>query len=306
MQSTPWHHKLWHVLRKTVGSAFDYRITGMSAEAAFFAILSLPPLIFGLAGSVGFIARRFDPDAVTTFRDQALAMSTRAFQPDVVDSIIAPTLDEVLFTGRFEFVSVGFLIALWSGSRVVNVFIDTITITYGMAGERGVVRQRALSVGAYVVFITLGVVLFPMVLAGPGTISALLPDGLQWLTRLYWPVVLIASIALMASIYHLVVPIRHRWGDDLPGAALAVLWWVAGSALLRLFLGYSVGSTSIYGPLSAPIAVLLWLYLMSMAILVGAALNAAVAEVFAPTGTPLAETVSEEQLEADADDAGAA
>ncbi|MGJ3509550.1 YihY/virulence factor BrkB family protein [Enemella sp. A6] len=305
MQTAPWHQKLWHVLRKTVGAAFDYRITGMSAEAAFFAILSLPPLIFGLAGSVGFIARRFDPEAIVTFRDQVLTLAGRAFQPDVVDSIVAPTLDEVLFTGRFEFVSVGFLIALWSGSRVVNVFIDTITITYGMAGERGVVRQRALSVGAYVVFITLGMVLFPLVLAGPDIISALLPASMDWLTALYWPVVLIASVALMATIYHLAVPIRHRWSDDLPGAALAVLWWVVGSALLRMFLGYSVGSTSIYGPLSAPIAVLLWLYLMSMAILVGAALNAAFAEVFGITGTPLAQTVSEKQVRRDADDSPA-
>ena len=51
--------------------------------------------------------------------------------------------------------------------------------------------------------------------------------------------------------------------------------WVFGSALLRLVLvGTAKGSTSIYGPLAAPIAVLLWLYLLSIAVLIGAALNA--------------------------------
>ena len=52
--------------------------------------------------------------------------------------------------------------------------------------------------------------------------------------------------------------------------------WVFGSALLRMILvGTAKGSTSIYGPLATPIAVLLWLYLLSIAVLIGAALNAA-------------------------------
>src|SRR6478752_9819264 len=51
--------------------------------------------------------------------------------------------------------------------------------------------------------------------------------------------------------------------------------WVFGSALLRFVLvGTAQGSTSIYGPLAAPIAVLLSLYLLSIAVLIGAALNA--------------------------------
>ena len=49
---------------------------------------------------------------------------------------------------------------------------------------------------------------------------------------------------------------------------------------LRLALSASTGSTSIYGPLAAPIAVLLWLYLLSIAVLIGAAFNAAVDSVW--------------------------
>jgi membrane protein len=55
--------------------------------------------------------------------------------------------------------------------------------------------------------------------------------------------------------------------------------WIGGSALLRLVLGLSTG-TSIYGPLAAPIAVLIWLYVISIAMLVGAAFNAAVDKVW--------------------------
>ena len=48
-----------------------------------------------------------------------------------------------------------------------------------------------------------------------------------------------------------------------------------GSVLLRIVLSATSGSTTIYGPLATPIAVLIWLYVMSLAVLVGAAFNAA-------------------------------
>ena len=48
---------------------------------------------------------------------------------------------------------------------------------------------------------------------------------------------------------------------------------VAG-ALLRLVVAASLGGSALYGPLAAPIVVLLWLYLVALSVLVGAALNA--------------------------------
>jgi membrane protein len=56
--------------------------------------------------------------------------------------------------------------------------------------------------------------------------------------------------------------------------------WVAGSVLLRFVLSASIGSTSIYGPLAAPIATLIWLYVISIAILIGAACNSSIDELF--------------------------
>jgi membrane protein len=166
------------------------------------------------------------------------------------------------------------VIALWSGSRAVNVVIDTITIMYGLAGQRSILRTRALSFSLYLVFLLAAVVLLPLVLAGPGLVERALPDRLDGVGYLYWPVVLVGTAAALAGVYHLAVPVRTRWRSELPGAVLTLLLWLGGSALLRLVLGLSIGSASIYGPLAAPIAVLLWLYLISLAMLVGAAFNA--------------------------------
>ena len=265
---------------QTTGACLRHRVTGLAAEAAFFAILSLPPLIFGLAGAIGYVADRFDVQTIANFRVEVLRLSARALTPDAVDTVIAPTLDDVLSGGRFEVVSIGFVLALWSGSRALNVLVDTITIMYGLGGRRGIVRTRALSFSLYVVFLLAGVVLLPLVLAGPSLVDKVLPNRFELVATLYWPAVLIGSICVLATLYHLSVPVRSRWRGELPGAALTLLMWIGGSALLRQVLSLSTGGSSIYGPLAAPIAVLIWLYVISIATLIGAAFNAAVDTVW--------------------------
>ena len=275
-----WGRPGWQLVAQTVGACLRHRVTGLAAEAAFFAILSLPPLIFGLAGAIGYVADRFDVQTIANFRVEVLRLSLRALTPDAVNNVIAPTLDDALSGGRFEVISIGFVLALWSGSRALNVLVDTITIMYGLGGRRGIVRTRALSFSLYVVFLFAGVVLLPLVLAGPSLVDKVLPNRFELIASLYWPVVLVGSVCILATLYHLSVPVRSHWRGELPGAALTLLMWLGGSALLRLVLSLSTGGSSIYGPLAAPIAVLIWLYVISIATLIGAAFNAAVDKVW--------------------------
>lgn len=261
--------------KETLLACLRYRVTGLAAEAAFFTVLSLPPLIFGLAGAIGFVAGAFDVGAVANAQAEVLALGRRVLTEDIVNTILAPTLENVLSQGSAAVVSVGFLVALWSGSRAVNVFVDTITIMYGLAGRRGFVRTRLLSFVFYLVLLVLGVVLVPLVLAGPGFVNRVLPARLEFLGGLYWPVVLLGAGVFLAGVYDRSLPLRSRLRSGLPGAGLALLIWVLGSVLLRVVLNASTGSSTIYGPLATPIAVLIWLYVMSLAVLVGAAFNAA-------------------------------
>lgn len=266
----------------TVGACFRYRVTGLAAEAAFFAILSLPPLVFGLAGTVGYITSALGDTTVDQLRDQVVSLAGQLLAPEGVSEVIEPTVDDVLAGGRADVISVGFVLALWSGSRALNVFVDTITIMYGLGGHRGIVKTRALSFGLYVVALVVGIVVLPLVVAGPRFVRATLPPELSGLEMLYWPVVVLLSVAFLTTLYHLSVPVRTSWLRDLPGATLAFVAWIVGSFLLRWVLAAATGSTSIYGPLAAPIVILIWLYLVSIAVLIGAALNAAVDHVWPP------------------------
>ncbi len=273
-------HRVWRIVTATVGGCFRYRVTGLAAEAAFFAILSLPPLVFGLAGTLGFVAERYQGTKINVLKDRVLELVSQALTPQTVEQVVAPTLDDVLERGRVDVISIGFVLALWSGSRALNVFVDTITIMYGLGGQRGIVKTRALSFSLYVVALLLGIVLVPLILVGPALVYSLVPGELDFLTELYWPTVLALSIAFLTSLYHLSVPVRTSWWYDVPGAVFTLATWVLGSYALRFTLDTTTGGTSIYGPLAAPIAILLWLYVLSIAVLIGAALNAACEQVF--------------------------
>jgi len=195
-----WPARSWRVIKETTAICLRYRVTGLAAEAAFFAILSLPPLIFGLVGAVGFVTSTLDIRTIANFRDQLLELSARAVTPDVVQSVIEPTLDDVLSRGSAAVISVGFVLALWAGSRALNVFVDTITIMYGMAGKRSIVRTRALSFALYLVFLLSGIVLLPLILAGPTLVNRVLPPSLDIIGNLYWPVVLLGSVCMLATL----------------------------------------------------------------------------------------------------------
>lgn len=271
-----WRLVVWHLVKETVATCFRYRVTGLAAEAGFFALLSLPPLALGLVGSVGYLGNWIGQNAVKDLQARLIEVAGNVLTASSVRDVIKPTLADVFDNGRFDLISIGFLLALWSGSRALNVFIDTISIMYGLGGVRGIIRTRLLSFSLYVVALVIGAVVVPLVLVGPTVLADILPKQVSFLNALYWPVAPLLTIVSLTSLYHVAAPLRTPWRRDVPGALLTLTIWFGGSYVLRWMIALSVGGTSIYGPLAAPIVLMIWLYVLAIAVLIGAALNAAV------------------------------
>ena len=291
---------MWRLVVATVGGCMRYRVTGLAAEAAFFAVLSVPPLVFAMTGAIGLVSEQFTAGQVENVRNALIDLSRQALTEGAVDKIIVPTLNDVTSNPRYDVISIGFVLSLWSGSRALNVFVDTITIMHGLGGQRGIVKTRALSFSLYVLAMITGSFSIPLVVAGPSLVGRWLPDRLDFLLGFYWPAVALLSICFLATLYHVSVPVRTNWSFNLPGATFSFLVWVGGSAVLRWVLtATSAESTSIYGPLAAPIAVLLWLYVLAIAVLIGAAVNAAFDEIFPQKTTLKARREKVERLQAE-------
>ena len=76
---------VWRLVVSTVGTCLRNRVTGLAAEAAFFAVLSLPPLVFALAGSIGYVFAQFSDSAIAEVRQTVIDLSSQALTPPVVD-----------------------------------------------------------------------------------------------------------------------------------------------------------------------------------------------------------------------------
>ncbi|MFE5599731.1 YihY/virulence factor BrkB family protein [Streptomyces coelicoflavus] len=283
----------WLLLKDTVNSCMEYRILGLAAEAAFFTLLSVPPLLLSLLGLLGYVDSWIGADTTESLRTNILDASRAVLSEKGVKQITEPILDDVMKGGRPDVISIGFLFALWSGSRAVNVFIDTITVMYGLDGVRGIVRTRLMAFLLFIVALLIGSIALPLMVAGPDAVVRVVPWSTTVVQVLYWPVVIILSVAFLTTLYHVSVPVRSPWIEDVPGALVALAMWVLGSFLLRIYLTSTVEGPTIYGSLAAPVAVLLWIGVSAFAVLVGAAVNAAIDRVWPAAATAAAREANE-------------
>ena len=134
-------------------------------------------------------------------------------------------------------ISLGFVLALWSGSRALNVFVDTITIMHGLGGHRGIVKTRALSFVLYVLAMVTGVVTRPA--GGRRPVAgrrAGCPTGSTSSCASTGRSSCVVCICFLATLYHVSVPVRTNWSFNLPGATFSLVVWIVGSYLLRWVL----------------------------------------------------------------------
>lgn len=269
------------LVRRTAAKAWQDRVLGLAAEAGFWQLLSLPPLLLAVLGTIGYIGDALGSSAVGRVEVSLLRAATKILTPSAVDELVRPTVDEVLRRGRADVISIGFLVSLWTGSTAMSTYVNTITIAYGLREHRSAVRSRILALKLYLAQVASGIVLIPALVLGPTLLQRVLhahehPVVHTLVTVLYWPVVAVLSLGMLTTLYHLSVPGRTPWRRALPGAMFTVVLWVLGSYLLRLYLRLVFGDALVYGSLAAPVAVLLFFYITALAVLLGAELNATI------------------------------
>lgn len=269
------------VVWRTVKKAWDDGIVGWAAQSAFWQALSLPPLLLGLLGSVGYIAGWFGPDTVDVVSERIISFSDRTFAESVVTDLITPTVDNVLGRGRVGVISIGFILSLWAGSSAVSCFIAAIVRAHDQHEVRNPVWQRFFALFLYIGFLVVAVFLMPLVALGPNYLQDIAPDS--WdpvVSNLiafgYFPFVAFLMLLVLTTLYHLALPNPLPWHRLVGGAIIAgVFFWVA-SYILRIYLTAITRAGYSYGALATPIAFLLFTFFLGFAIVIGAEFNAAV------------------------------
>ena len=173
-------------------------------------------------------------------------------------------------------------ITLWTASGVMISWMEGFRKAYVLPKTWGMFKERMV---AFLLVILAGV---PMAFA-----SFLVAFGNQierWMifhsghelgayilgmwTALRWIIATLTSIAVIALIYHHGLPRTQPWHRVLPGAVLATVMWFASTIIFGSYLRHFANYSEIYGSVWSAIALLVWLYLVSLVVLVGAEFNA--------------------------------
>jgi membrane protein len=170
-------------------------------------------------------------------------------------------------------------LTLWSANAGMKAVIDALNVTYGEKEKRGFIKLNLISLaltgGAILVLLVAigAIVVLPLVLAYIG-----LGGWTETLLRLLrWPLLLCMVILGLAVLYRF-GPSREspRWEWVSVGSAFAAVAWLAGSALLSWYLANFANYDATYGSLGAAIGMMIWMWMSSIVILLGAELNSEV------------------------------
>jgi membrane protein len=218
------------------------------------------------------------------------------FAQQVASDVLAPLVDGLLDEERGGFALGALLVTLYLASRVFRAAVRALDDAYRVASRQGVVTQYllgfAFTVGALVTLVTV----LLLVVIGP-----LLGDGDAWAERLglgdafraawsvlRWPTVLALTVAFLTLLYRYAPNVRTTWRRCLPGAVVGTLGALLVSAGFVLYVaaavpetpGADAGSAAVVQAaaqmLGLVLAAALWIWLSSIAVLLGGVLNAEV------------------------------
>ena len=268
--------KPMELLVRTVLDALQDRVVGLSAEVAFFAILSLPPLLLAVVAALGYLPG----DQSAAFVDGVSAASRRVFTSDTVNGLIRPFLQDVVAAERIGVLSGAFAVAVFSASRAVRVVMTSVSIAYDLERARPSWAERLYGLLATLGILAVVPVVLPLLLAGPDLGQEL--TAYSWVPVVvadlwpyaYWLGVGVGTVLGVAWLYHIAAPWWTPFRRDLPGAVVAVGIWIASSAGLRTYAEQALIGREVFQLIAGPLVLLVWLYLLAFGLILGAELNA--------------------------------
>ena len=244
--------------------------TGWAAEMSYYFVASLFPFFIFLAALVGFLP-------FTGFWNDIVNWVVRYLPPDAQKWVLLAVLG--LTRGRVPFLSFGVLGTAWSASSGIMSLIDSLNAAYEVRETRSYWKRRGLA-------LLLLVILSFLVIAAFGVISVGHWAGVWLAARAgraislgpFWDLgrwlITFVLIGLAAAITDYSLPnLKRPWRWVTPGSVFVILAWLLASKGFNAYVHYVGSYSKTYGALGGLMILMLWIYIVSLIILVGAEVN---------------------------------
>jgi membrane protein len=263
------------VLVASFRAAMAGNVTDVAAALAYYAFLAIPAVLLVAVGIFGQVA---GPDAV-----DSIVNRLDGVVPDDALTLIQDTLTRVTngSGGDLTLVVVGFALALWTASGAMSALMRGLNRVHDVPETRSFARQRLtalalLAWGLLAVIVSFGLLVLGAPLSnalGDAVNAQTLVGWLWWAAQ--WPILAGALVVAVAGILR-AGPAggHHDRRAVIGGAVVAAVIWVAASGLFGVYVSRFSSYGAAWGSLSAVIVMLVWLWLTSLAILLGAQVEA--------------------------------
>ncbi len=265
------------VFHRTLLSVMEHDCFNVAQSAAYSAMISLFPALIIAAFFIGVL-----PDTAPLRFQLALFFSS------ILPSDVTPVLQGYFATTHHNpkstrAIIIGILVSVTGASSVIATFMEGFRRAHGLSPDCWTFWQRRARA-----YLLVPLSLVPLAIAsllvvfGHIIIAAWLSLHLPFArTPVYvaavivrWIIAFTSSIGIIALIYHMGTPMRQSWKRTIPGAVLATAMWFLTTLAFGWYLTRFANYSQVYGSLGAGIALLFWLYIISLSVLCGAEFNA--------------------------------
>ncbi|MBC2180811.1 YihY/virulence factor BrkB family protein [Listeria booriae] len=245
------------------------RITSHAAQLTFYILLSILPMMLVFGNLIPLFP----------IPKEEIYNTLQTFMPPEVYDILHPVIESMLTNASGTAISLGLITAIWSASKCFSALQEVLNIVYQAPDRKNFIVTRIMSfLMMLVIIVVIGAVVF--VFAFGEQIVTFLQDqfdlkldALADLGAAKWFITPIFLFILFLIIYWLVPNVKWKIRKSVIGALFATIGWLAATELLSVYVSFQGDKILGFGSLSIMIVIMLWLYFVSIILLLGAFIN---------------------------------
>jgi len=251
----------------------DDDVPALASQLAYYFILALFPFLIFLINLISFTP-------ITS--EQALNDLSKII-PDIAYDIIKKVIDQTSHTNRQTFLSFSMVATLWTASNGMIAVIKSLNKAYDQHETRSLWKVRLLSIVATIAFaFTIILSFFLLILGEVIGKSIFVFLGLSNSFKILWSYIRFISpaaimIVVFALLYRYMPNRRMKYSEVLAGSIFSTVGWFTISVLFSIYVNNFSNYANTYGSIGGIILLIIWLYWISIIILLGGELNAALA-----------------------------
>jgi membrane protein len=262
------------LVKQTVKEIGDDRIPSLAAETAYYFFFSLFPLLLFLTPLLGLVGNG------QQLMESMLGRLSTTMPADTL-SLLRRVLGEIVASsGNAGIMSIGVLLAGWSGSNIFGSLMGALNVAYDVRETRPWWKQQLLRVG--VLLVAGGIMLVATFVFLDGERVALWAGttlGLGDMAIAAWTVLqLVLAVALLvalgAIVFKMLPNVQQRWSHVVVASAVTTLLWIIATLLFRVYVQHFGSYNKTYGTIGGVIVLLTWMYYSMFIVLTGGELAA--------------------------------